>query len=162
MVAIKTNESASISAHQTRHGNVTVPYVTAVEIDVNVAEKLKGGNLAAGDTIELLKVPAKSVVKGVWAIVTQPSTEDATVTTLAFGPIGGTALVTVNTGTSPDEAISAGTMDTLVTADTMYGVTVGAVTAGTADAPLDGVVQFLVELVDVSKKIKAGIVKLGS
>lgn len=92
MATISTLDKAG-TKHQTRAGSVVVPVMQTFELDFAKALAAKGSALAASDVIEVLDIPAGSVVLGAGAFV--KTTADST-----------TLTVNVGTGVDADEWVA--------------------------------------------------------
>lgn len=75
--------------HQSRNGNVKVPYLIEVELDLAAAVTAKGSALASSDVIQVIDIPAGSVVLFGGFEVTTAMTGTSTDATLDFGVTGG-------------------------------------------------------------------------
>lgn len=78
--------------HPSRATNVQVPYVISRVVDWSKVLAAKGSALVAADVVEVLRIPAESVVMGVWTKV--DTAADATTLTLHVG-----------NGVDPDEYV---------------------------------------------------------
>tara|TARA_Y100000782_G_C10170844_1_gene259708 strand:+ start:1798 stop:2280 length:483 start_codon:yes stop_codon:yes gene_type:complete len=160
MADIDVTNALTGSTHQTRHGAVTVPYRT--DVNINFAEVLaeKGSALAAADVIQAIRIPAGSVALAAGVSVVTPA--DSTTLTLDVGTgVDADAWVDGFDGKS-----AAGTYSqfpaayqpiTMVAEDTL-DVSLATLT-GTLTA---GEVVVWVLLLDITPTSKPGLVQLGS
>lgn len=71
------------TTHQTRSGNVNVPYTMTRVVDWAKVLAAKGSALAADDVVEVLRIPAETVIMGAWLKV--DTAADSTTLTLDLG-----------------------------------------------------------------------------
>lgn len=149
------------STHISRNGNVKVPYLVEFELDYAKALIAKGSGLAAADVIEVINLPAGTVVIAAGAQVKVA---------------GDSTTLTVNVGTGADDNEWVSGLDGKATAGT-YGTDLDSVptinTYGTADtidvtfATLTGtlttgILRVYALLMDVSDASAPGLAALKS
>lgn len=78
------------------HANVKRPYMVWKEVDLAAAATAKGSALAAADVIEVLRIPAGTILLGGFAKKTAAMTGTSTDLTLDVGVTGGDVDVTVD------------------------------------------------------------------
>lgn len=148
------------ATHPTMNGNVRIPYTVDFVLDFAKALTAKGSALAAADVIEVLDIPAGSVVLSVGAEVT--AVADSTTLTL-----------TVGTGADADEWVAAldgktlgwsADLDSVPTVNTYAAADTIDVTLATLTGTLtSGKVRVFATLIDVSDKSRRpGIAQLKS
>jgi hypothetical protein len=114
MATITTLAPASTdNTHVSAHGNVKLPYLVEKELNYATALTAKGSALASADVIELIRIPAGTVVLGAGAQILVAG--DSTTLTLHVG-----------TGADNDEWVAS--LDGKATAGT-YGTDLDAVPA---------------------------------
>ena len=72
-----------------RHGNVKTPYLMEVDIDIEDVITTKGSALAASDVIEVMNIPAGTLVMAAGFGVVTATTGTATNVLIDFGVTGG-------------------------------------------------------------------------
>lgn len=147
-------------------GGVQVPYAVEAELDFAAAVTEKGSALAQGDVVQVLDVPADTIVLLVTAMAAEEHAGTSTDLTLDFGITGGDVdqwvdgwdFDAASVGDIP--AIAAGaTLPTLVTADDTIDVLLTTMTGTTTG----GKIRIRALLWDVSEHYKApGRAALGS
>ncbi len=73
------------STHPSRATNVQVPYVISRVVDWSKVLAAKGSALAASDVVNVLRIPAETVIMGAWAKV--DTAADSTTLTLHLGNV---------------------------------------------------------------------------
>lgn len=160
MATVDVTNALTGATHQTRHGAVTVPYRTDVNITVAEALAAKGSALAAADVIEAIRVPAGTLILSAGVSVVTPG--DSTTLTLDVGTAvdadawvdgfdGKSAAGTYSQAPAAYQPIMAVAEDTI---DVTLATLTGTLAAG----------EFVVwaVLLDVSPTSKPGLVQLGS
>lgn len=166
MANIVTAKPATSAGHVSKFGpNVRLPYLVEVEITAAQLIATKGSALAAADTIDVINVPANTVVLGAWLLKADTFAGTSADLALSFGLSGGTANQFVASWVYPGAAVgSYGTAGAgapaglTVAAATPMRITVSAQT-GTWTG---GSIRAQVLLLDLSDKGEGSIVKLGS
>lgn len=156
------NNASTSTTHASAASNVKLPYLVEVVIDYAEALVAKGSALAANDVIELIRVPAGTVILGAGAQVITAA--DSTTLTIDVGITGGDvdewvdgldAKATAGTY-STDLAVSPNwtTISTADTIDALFATLTGTLTTGK--------VRVYAWLLDVSARKAPGLVALGS
>lgn len=121
------------------HANVKRPYMVWKEVDLAAAVTAKGSALAQGDVIEVVRIPAGSILLGGFAKKTAAMTGTSTDLTFDVGVTGGDVDVLVDGWDFDAAAVNAvnnsgvqtqtyfGTSDTI---DILFATQTGTVTGG--------------------------------
>lgn len=164
MATIDLATEGAAGLHPSRNGNVKVPYLVEVEIDLAAAVTAKGSALAQGDVIEAIPVPAGTVILAGGANCKSVMTGTSTDLTLDIGVTGGDVDNLVDgwdfdaatagafaTTVGVNEPVFVTTADTI---DILFVTQTGTVTGG--------VIRVFALLLDVSDAKAPGIAALAS
>jgi hypothetical protein len=151
--------------HPTRSGNTSLPYLVEVHLDIAAAAAAKGSALAAADVIELINVPAGSLILAAGIQVLVETTDTQTDVTVDLGVTGvdadafvdGYDLDAATTGAYASQPAAYQPIVVGATADTI-DLLFATATAG----PSAGELRVWAVLMDVSDRQAPGIVALGS
>jgi hypothetical protein len=157
--------SGVTTLHPTRSGNTSLPYLVEVNLDLAAATTAKGSALAAADVIEVIDVPAGTIILAAGLQVTTETTDTQTDVTVDLGV----------TTTDPDAFVDGYDLDAAVAGAyasqpaTYQPIVIGA-TADTIDlliatataGPSAGELRIWAVLMDVSDRKAPGIAALGS
>lgn len=152
--------------HATRHGNTAVPYLVELDVDFAKVAEEKGSAIAAADVLEVLTVPAGTLVLYAGAQVLEEITGTSADLTVDFGVTGGDvdrwvdgwdldAAVVGEYAPAPGTAISPALFFTATdTLDVLVATQTGTVTGGK--------VRFFACLLDISDRPNPGRAQIGS
>lgn len=151
--------------HPTRSGNTALPYLVEVSLDIAAAATAKGSALAADDIIQIIDVPAETLILNAGLEVVTATTDTETDVTVDLGITGVDVDVFVD-GFDLDAAVDGAYANN---AAAFQPIVVGA-TADTIDmviatataAPTAGTLRVWAVLMDISSRNAPGIVALGS
>lgn len=164
MATVSMATTGAAGRHPSRASNVKVPYLVEVEVDFADAATEKGSALAAADVIEVLTIPANTMLLAGGACVKEAMTGTSTDLTLDIGVTGGDVDNLVD-GFAYD-GVAAGVYATVVgvnepvffassdTIDILIATQTGTLTGG--------VLRVFALLVDVSDSSAPGLAALGS
>ena len=164
MATVTMTTAGAAGLHPSRATNVKVPYLVEVEVDLADAVTEKGSALAAADVIQVLTIPAGTMLLAGGAACKEEMTGTSADLTLDIGVTGGDVDNLVD-GWDFDAA-AAGDFATVVgvnepvlfaasdTIDILFATQTGTVTGG--------VIRVFALLVDVSDAKAPGLAVLGS
>ena len=156
--------STQTTKHPSAASNVKMPYLVEATLDFATAATTKGSALAASDVIEVLRIPAESVVIFAGFEVTTAVSGASSDVTITLGD-GGDPNRWVDTFDL--DAAAAGAYGTLVIATTnptafASSDTVDVVITAATTAPTAGKLRVFAQIVDVSDAKKPGLAALKS
>lgn len=151
--------------HPTRSGNTALPYLVEVNVDIAAAATEKGSALAAADIIQVIDVPAETLILNAGLEVTTETTDTQTDVTVDLGITGIDVDVFVDgfdldAASAGDYAQNAAAFQPVVIGSAAD--TIDMVIATATAAPTAGVVRVWAVLMDISGRNAPGIVALGS
>lgn len=166
MATVNMARTSTSSAHVSSFGpNVRLPYLVEVEVNIVDVIATKGSAVAAADVIDVIKLPAKTIVLGAWLQKTAALTGTTTDLTLDFGVTGGDVDAFVD-GWDFDGATvgNHGPVATPTAVNQLYdaATTLSVLVATQTGTWLTGKFRAQVLCLDVSDKLTAGIAQLGS
>ena len=164
MATVTMTTAGAAGCHPSRNSNVKVPYLVEVEVDFAEATTEKGSALAQADVIQVISVPANTMILAGGACVKTAMTGASTDLTLDIGITGGDVDNLVD-GFAFD-GVAAGVYATVVGVNEPVFVT----TADTIDILIatqtstftGGVLRVFALLCDVSDATAPGIAAVGS
>lgn len=151
--------------HPTRSGNTSLPYFFEVDLDIAAAATEKGTALAADDVIQVISVPAGTLVLAAGFEVTTETTDTQTDVTVDMGItdidadvfVDGFDLDGASAGAYPQQPAAYQPVVIGASADTI-DILIKTATA----APTAGELRVWAVLMDISDRKAPGIVALGS
>lgn len=161
-VTTLANSASTAVSHVGYASNVKVPYLIENEIDWAEALTAKGSALADNDVIEVLRIPAGSVILGAGAQVV--TAVDATTATVDFGVTGGDVDewvdgldIKATAGTHSTQLAVSPNLTTVSTADTLDALLL--TVTGTLST---GKTRFWAIVLDISQKKAPGLAQPGT
>lgn len=164
MATIDLSSALGSGLHQANSGNVKTPYLMEKSVDLAAAATAKGSALAANDVIQVIDVPAQSIVLAAGLEVTTAQS-GSSVLTLDLGITGidadawvdGFDLVAATAGTYAQQPAAFQPIIVGATTDS-----IDLLIASLTDANTGGVVRVFAVIADAIDAVKPGITALKS